>query len=249
MPGSLDELTRSGWPGLSEVDVDGWVVRISGGVTQRANSVLPRAAPPDPAVALAEVERRYREHGLPAVFQLSPDARPDGLDGLLVARGYRYGSPTTVAVADVGTALDRLPDNDVHVTVATEPDPVWLALWWAVDGRGDERALATARRILTGGPALYGTVTDAGGAAAVARLALVDDWGGLYCMATRPDARRRGHGGAVLRGLLAHAADTGIRRTWLQVRAENTAALALYTAAGYTPATRYHYRTGPTPAR
>lgn len=243
---SLDELTRRGWPALSEVDVDGWLVRLAGGVTQRANSVLPLAAPADPAAALTEVERRYREHGLPAVFQLSPGSQPAGLDEVLAARGYRYGSPTTVAVADVGTVLDRLPDNGVRVTVTTEPDPAWLALWWAVDGRGDEHALALARRILTAGPALYGTVTDAGGAAAVARLALVEDWGGLYCMATRSDARRRGHGTAVLRGLLAHA---GVRRTWLQVRAENTAALALYGAAGYAPASRYHYRTGRIPDR
>jgi N-acetylglutamate synthase len=242
----LDELARRGWPALSEVDVGGWVVRVSGGVTQRANSVLPLVAPADPVAALIEVERRYREHGLPAVFQLSPDSRPAGLDALLAGRGYRYGAPTIVATADAGTVLDRLPDNGVRVDVATEPDPAWLGLWWAVDGRGDKHALAVARRILTAGPALYGTVTDAGGAAAVARLALVDDWGGLYCMATRADARRRGYGATMLRGLLAHA---GVRRTWLQVRAENTAALALYTAAGYTPATRYHYRTGPIPDR
>lgn len=245
----LDELTRRGWPALSEVDVDGWLVRISDGVTQRANSVLPLAAPTDPVAALAEVERRYRERGLPAVFQLSPDAHPNGLDELLADRGYTYGSPTTVAVADVDTVLDRLPDNEIRVTVATKPDPAWLALWWAVDGRGDERALAIARRILTAGPALYATISDTGAAAAVARLALVDDWGGLYCMAVRADARRRGHGRAVLRGLLSCAAESGVRRTWLQVRAENTAATALYTAAGYTLATRYHYRTGPTPDR
>lgn len=236
---------RRGWPALSEVDIDGWVARVSGGVTQRANSVIPSAAPKDPTAALDRVERLYAEHGLPAVFQLGPDARPDGLDAILDARGYVLGSPTTVSVADADTVLDRLPHNGSRVEVTDEPDEAWLDLWWSVDGRGDHHARETARRILTGGPARYGTVTDAGGVAAVARLAVVDEWGGLYCMAVRPDARRRGHGLAVLRGLLAHAAARGVSRTWLQVRSENTGALALYARAGYTPTSRYHYRTRP----
>jgi ribosomal protein S18 acetylase RimI-like enzyme len=237
----LNELTRAGWPALEEVHVDGWVARFSGGVTQRANAVLPLAVPTDPRDALDRVEKLYADRGLPVVFQLGLDARPDGLDQMLVDRGYEFGSLTSIQTADVDHVLDALGDEHA-VDIADAPDPAWLDLWWAVDGRGDAAALAVAEKILTGGPALYATIRDQGQPVAVGRLALVGEWGGVYCLAVRPDVRRRGFGGAVLAGLLAAGRDRGITRTWLQVRAENTTARRLYARAGYTEAGQYHYR-------
>lgn len=235
-----DDLLRHGWPALSEVDISGWVARLSGGVTQRANSVAPLAAPADVDTAVDEVERLYSGHGLPAIFQLGPTVCPPDLDSVLAARGYAYGSPTSVEAASVATVVAGLPS--ASVTVAGSPSREWLDLWWAVDGRGGASARELARRILTAGPARYGSVRDAAGVAAVARLAVVGEWGGLYCMAVRPDARRRGLGSVLLRGLLE---ESGVRRVWLQVREDNAAARAFYTRAGFRPVARYHYRTRP----
>lgn len=233
-----DELLRRGWPALSEVDIDGWVARLSGGVTQRANSVAPLAEPPRVSAAIDEVERLYAGRGLPAIFQLGPTVHPPDLDARLAARGYTYGSPTSVEVAQVADLLGGLPRGEV--LVADEPDEAWMDLWWAVDGRGDEAARAVARRILTSGPARYGSVLDDDGVAAVARVAIVGEWGGLYCMAVRPDARRRGLGRVLLRGLLEGAS---VRHCWLQVREDNPGARAFYARAGFRQAARYHYRT------
>ncbi|MBF4460987.1 GNAT family N-acetyltransferase [Rathayibacter sp. VKM Ac-2878] len=44
-----------------------------------------------------------------------------------------------------------------------------------------------------------------------------EQWCGLFALATRPDARRRGHASAVIAVLLAAAAERGIERFWLQV--------------------------------
>ncbi|MFC4851920.1 GNAT family N-acetyltransferase [Actinophytocola glycyrrhizae] len=233
----FDELMRAGWPATDEVAVDGWVARFAGGVTQRANSVLPFAAPADLGAALLRVERLYATRGLPTVFQLGPSAQPAGLDDVLAARGYEFGSPTSIQTAPVG---DVRPDPSVRI--AESPSDEWLDLWWRVDGRGDQSALDVAAEILCGGPALYATVRDTAGVAAVGRLALVGEWGGVYCMAVRPGVRRRGHGAAVLSGLLAAGRACGVTRAWLQVRAENTAAFSLYRKAGFTETSRYHYR-------
>jgi N-acetylglutamate synthase len=232
-----DDLMRAGWPALDEVEVDGWVARFSGGVTQRANSVMPLRAPGDLDAALGRVERLYAARGLPVVFQLGPSAAPAGLDDVLAARGYEFGSPTSIQTASV----ESVPRVD-GVEIADSPSDEWLDLWWQVDGRGDQSALDVAVKILLGGPALYASMRDSGGVAAVGRLALVGEWGGVYCMAVRPSARRRGHGAAVLSGLLRAGQTRGITRAWLHVRAENTAALSLYRQAGFTEASRYHYR-------
>lgn len=233
-----DDLLRRGWPALSEVDIDGWLARASGGVTQRANSVAPLAAPPDVGSAIGAVERFYAGHGLPAIFQLGPSVYPPDLDAELARRGYTFGSPTTVMAAPVDRVLSGLRAG--RVEVADEPSAEWLDLWWAVDGRGDAAALDVARRILVGGPARYGSVRDAAGVAAVARLALVGEWGGLYCMAVRPGMRRRGLGSVLLRGLLD---DAGVTHCWLQVREDNPGAQAFYARTGFTATARYHYRT------
>lgn len=228
---------RAGWPALDEVEVDGWVARFSGGVTQRANSVVPLRAPDDLGAALGRVERLYAARGLPVVFQLGPSAQPAGLDLVLAARGYEFGSPTSIQTATVG----EVPPQP-GVSIADVPSDEWLALWWQVDGRGDQSALDIAVKILTGGPALYATVRDAAGVVAVGRLALVGEWGGVYCMAVRDDSRRRGYGAAVLSGLLHAGRARGVTRAWLHVRAENTAAHSLYRQAGFTETSRYHYR-------
>lgn len=224
---------RAGWPAIEEIDVDGWVARFSGGVTNRANSVLPLAAPADLDRALSRVEALYAERDLPTVFQVGDQP---GLDRALADRSYALGSPTRVYTVDI----DQPVGTDVDI--AETPSPEWLDLWWAVDGRGDAAALAVAEKILTGGPALYATIHDDHGAAAVARLALVGEWGGVYCLAVRKDVRRLTLGARILDGVLAAGRERGVTRSWLQVRAENTAARRLYERAGYTEVATYHYR-------
>lgn len=63
-----------------------------------------------------------------------------------------------------------------------------------------------------------------------------------------PDAfRRRGHGGALLRYVLARAVQGGMERALLEVRASNAPALALYASAGFTACGRrkgYYSDTG-----
>jgi ribosomal protein S18 acetylase RimI-like enzyme len=230
----LNDLMRAGWPALEEVDVDGWVARFSAGVTNRANSVLPVATPADLDKALARVEALYAGRGLPAVFQLADSE----LDRVLAARGYELISPTSTQTARIGDV--SRPDG---IAITETPDQEWLDLWWAVDGRGDANTLAVAVKILTGGPALYATLRDDRGAAAIGRLALVGEWGGVYCMAVRPDVRRRGLGSSVMRGLLAAGQERGCANVWLHVLAGNTGAKALYAGFGFTEVGTYHYRT------
>ncbi|HSN38452.1 MAG TPA: GNAT family N-acetyltransferase, partial [Arthrobacter sp.] len=119
--------------------------------------------------------------------------------------------------------------------------------WWSVDGRGDGAALSVARGILERCPSLYALVRDdAGRPAAVGRLALppggTSATGGLYCMVTSPEVRRRGHATRILQGLLREGGTRGLSSYWLLVMASNAGARELYTGAGFTEAGRYLYR-------
>ncbi|HEX3778103.1 MAG TPA: GNAT family N-acetyltransferase [Pseudonocardiaceae bacterium] len=246
----LDALMRQGWPAQIEVPVDGWIARLSGGVTQRANSVLPLAAPVDLVDTIERVERLYREHGIAPTFQVGPTAQPDGLDEVLAERGYQPRTPVSVQTAAVEDVLREIatlapaPSVGGGVQISEEPSQSWLDFWWTVDGRGDEaRAKEVARHILTAGPALYAARYDQSGVTAIGRLALVGDWAGLYCLAVRPDCRRQGQAIAIISALLDEARARGVRYTWLQVMIANVGARALYARLGFRTAADYHYRT------
>lgn len=239
----LDRLLRAGWPAHTEIPVDGWIARLSSGVTQRANSVLPIAAPADLAATLDRVEQLYQAHGVAPSFQIGPAAQPAHLDEALAERGYELRSRATIEIADVDEVLAALADVDPgQVRISGEPDIDWMDLWWAVDSRGDERAKAVAHGLMTAGDALYADRRDEHGASAIGRLALVEDWAGLYCLAVRPDVRRTGQAGSIIRALLEQARDQGVRHVWLQVLADNRGALALYRRLGFRAAADYHYR-------
>jgi ribosomal protein S18 acetylase RimI-like enzyme len=243
----IGALMDAAWPAAEREVSGGWVLRAAAGVTQRANSAWPRDPGGDPARQLAALRSArlwYRNRRLPLIFQMFEDPRSAPLHAVLDAEGFTRQSETLVLVRKAGAESGSA---DTGVELATTPSAEWLRLWWSVDGRGDEAAMAVARGILEGCPALYALLRDdAGAPAAVGRLAVPPagalGWGGLYCMATRPDARRRGYGARILQALLGAGADRGLDAYWLLVTSANAGARELYAGAGFSEAGRYLYR-------
>lgn len=230
----------------------------------------PGSDSPGRHAALRAARLWYRDRRLPLIFQLFDDPRSAGLHALLDAEGFTRQSETLVMWRDAGTtpasadsavpqpAVPQPPVPVSGVELSAEPSPEWLELWWQVDGRGGGAELATARAILTGCPSIYALVrSDDGVAAAVGRLALPPGrpggrgevlggeaarWGGLYGMATRPDARRRGYARQIMRALLNEGTARRLAGYWLLVTAANQGAQQLYADAGFSEAGRYLYR-------
>lgn len=69
----------------------------------------------------------------------------------------------------------------------------------------------------------------------------------LLTLAVLPGARRRGHGTALLAGFLAESVRRGAATAFLEVAADNTAALSLYARHGFTEVGRRrgYYRDAP----
>lgn len=252
-PGALVE--QATWPPARVVDVDGWRVGLSGGLTRRANSLLPLGAPADVEASLDRVEALYAEVGQPTVVRVCRAATP-GLDDRLRARGYALVARTDVLVQPIdGTGgprgTVRTGAGQVRFSVADHPDAGWLALWSGskapLSTRRDAPDVAAARQalvhdVLEGAPAVYLLATDPEGPVGVIRAAFAEDWAALSCLVVAPHARRRGLGRALTLRALDEAARRGARRAFLQVEADNTGAAALYTGLGFQPAERYLYR-------
>lgn len=247
-PLDLEAAMDAAWPAPERSGGRGWVLRAAGGVTQRANSIWPRALTAgqpgaDLPAQLAHARTWYRSRRLPVIFQLFDTPATAALHDLLDAEGFTRQSETVVMTS--GPLAGETAAAAAAVEISREPSAEWLRIWWEVDGRGGGDALAIAREILLGCPSIYALVRDGDGrAAAVGRLAIPagSAQGGLYCMATRAEARRRGYGTTVLRSLLRAGAGQGVRDFWLLVTAANHGAQAMYANAGFTEAGRYLYR-------
>ncbi|WP_437177238.1 GNAT family N-acetyltransferase [Arthrobacter globiformis] len=249
----LEAVMDAAWPAPDREVSGGWVLRAAGGVTQRANSIWPRSEPQgtgdERLAALRDARSWYRGRRLPVIFQVFDTPGSAALNAVLDAEGFTRQSETLVMVraADTVPGGGTTADAGSGLEIAEQPSAEWLDLWWSVDGRGGAAELETARAILSGCPSLYALVRDDGGQpAAVGRLALVPgtagSWGGLYCMATRPEARRRGYAARIQEALFREGAARGMAGYWLLVMASNTAARELYSRAGFHEVSRYYYR-------
>jgi UDP-GlcNAc:undecaprenyl-phosphate/decaprenyl-phosphate GlcNAc-1-phosphate transferase len=242
----LDLVCARAWPPVEETLLGGWRLRFAGGVTKRANSVLPCRGAGDgeiDAARLAErldhVESAYLSHQLPPRFQVTASSWPTDLPEVLRHRGYSEGDRTLVMTREIGdTSAPEQVERDA-------PSPGWLNTWWSVDGRGGEAELSIAREILGRIDATCRFIEIHRGETVVAGgLAVIDaEWVGIYCMATLPEFRRRGFASAVLDEALAVGALHGATRAYLAVTAANEAARRLYEARGFSIQQAYSYFT------
>jgi N-acetylglutamate synthase len=244
----LDGLNARAWPALTVVDLDGWKLRTSRGLTRRANSVWPRAFGDRLGLEtkLANVERHYAERGLPTIFQVGPASQPKGLDRALAARGYERSEPVEVRTARIADLSGGLGATPTGLVLAETPSRRWLDAWARVGAR-DEASRDLAARMLerVPAPSVYALLEAGGEAVAVARAVLDGGWLGIGDVVTAARWRRRG----AARTLLAVLADWGAahaaEQAWLAVEAGNAPALRLYREAGFRPAYTYRYRSLP----
>ena len=239
----LATVAARGWPCLESEQLGAWTLRAAGGVTARANSVLPLGDPGlETAAALERVARWYGARNLDPRFQVTAEE-----DALLVRELERRGwTAERHALARVG-ALAPLADReaDARVELAREPGEAWLSLY----NRAGAGLSDTAREVLTGGPSVwFATVPghgDGDGPAAIGRCVVDGRWAGFAAVEVAPERRREGLARAVMAELARRALDEGASAAYLQVETGNAAARALYDRLGFADHHTYFYLRAP----
>ncbi len=250
-PSTADELAlvavaAAGWRAEHNAQLGGWWLRASGGFTGRANSVLPLRQPGMPLdEALQRAAAWYTERGLPLLVLVPLEARRL-LDAGLGERGWS-ADPLVHTMAGRLDVLDRAVHTgasahaDHTVELAHSPAEAWLARFR--DGAGSASA---ARGVLTRHDrAVFASVRDGARVVAIGRGTLDDGWLGVSAVEVAPDLRRSGLARSVMAALWRWGAAQGAARSYLQVWAENDAAVTLYRSLGYWVHHDYHYRRPP----
>ncbi len=234
---AYEERSFNAWPARQTVCFNGWLFRMAGGFTKRANSV--NAVEPGATFdgVRAAAEALYARHGLPAVFRLSPLA-PIEADAELADAGYVAFDPTCVAQSSLAGA-----ERHASVHIASAPMPEWLDGFAAANGIGSsQRSMHDAIVQAIALPAAFATLHAHGEPIGFGLAVLERGAVGLYDIVIDPSKRRHGHGGSLTRALLHWAREQGATSAYLQVREQNEAARRLYAGLGFEDLYRYHYR-------
>lgn len=233
-PEAIERAAAAAWPS-AEVEVrDGWLLRHTPGLDRaRSNAGLPLTPEPDPGVVVAWCAAR----GAVPLVQVAPLEGRTALDQGLAGAGWAELMRVDVLTAP-STAIG--PPRE-PVAVLTTPAPRWLAAWGRAEGRQDVEA--HRREVFARIPAGRAGYALVGGGSAVGLAIATDDGAcGLFCMATHPEARRRGLASAVVEGLAEWARGAGSSLLYLQVLTSNAAARGLYERAGFTRSHGYVHR-------
>jgi len=234
---ALEERSFNAWPARQNVFFGGWLFRLAGGYTKRANSA--NAAVPGASFegVRGAAEALYARHGLPAVFRLSPLAPPEA-DQELAQAGYALFDPTQVACASLATAA---PHPSIRIDSA--PSSAWLEGIAAANGVEPAQAElhhAMVRAIAL--PAAFASLHEGGEAVGFGLAVLDRGAAGCYDIVVAPGRRRRGHGRALTQALMHWGREAGATCAYLQVREQNEAARRLYAELGFEDCYGYHYR-------
>ena len=233
----LEELALNAWPAGQSVLFGGWVFRLSGGFTKRANSAnaIHPTAPFEDVRAAAET--LYARHSLPAIFRVSPLAGAEA-DRDLERAGYQVFDPSLVMTAPLEQS-----GLGAEVDITEAPTGPWL------DGIAAANAVTEGQRkshdlmvSLIPMQTAFGTLRHGGEAVGFGLAVREGDYVGLFDIVVSPAARGRGRGLALTEALLGWGLGAGASQAYLQVRADNEAACRLNTRLGFRCAYRYHYR-------
>jgi N-acetylglutamate synthase len=233
-----EECAFNAWPARQTVIYDGWVARFADGYTKRANSASALNPCGDIERVVSHTEHLYAARDMPSIFRLSPLADPS-LDAYLERRGYQRADEAIVMIAD---GFDSVEPDDVAEITGRPSDP-WNAVFRATSVVSIN--LQTAHDAIVAAipvPAGFGVLLENGlplscGLAVAERGAV-----GLFDVATVPEGRRRGLARRLVLSLLGWGKSHHARTAYLQVVANNTPAIALYSSLGFRHAYSYHYR-------
>lgn len=236
---AIERAALEGWPAEEVEEVQGWVLRRTVGVgRRRSNSLFPPAESGHAVRTLELALATAEELDFAAVVQVSPAEVHLRLDEALEDRGMSIGGRTLVLAGDI--MPPRSGAADAVALGALDHD--WVEAWAAV--AGPDGVEETAELVLSqlGERARFACVDVDGVPAATAIGVRHQAWLGVFSLTVAPAARRRGLATAVMDALERWAAGEGATATYLQVEADNDAALTLYARRGMAIAHSYHYR-------
>jgi len=231
------------WPTLEEQWRQGCLLRFGGGFLRRANCVVPLGPVVGDPVGLVEAcEEEYASRGMDIRFKMLPEVVPAALTAALEGRGYRREADTQVMTR----ALSRCHPTACSPSVVSLDRQSWAEVYSeCADLTSHEHGLllAMVRKMVM--PIRLGALRAGDRFVSCGMAVGRGKRVGVYCVATAPERRNRGHCRELVDDLLIWGRNQGAQVAYLQVGRRNTPAQCLYARLGFRPVYAYHYLTRP----
>jgi hypothetical protein len=132
----LERIADVAYPAERVEILDGWLLRASGDLGRRVNSVAPLDSGTLPLdEKIDQTEAWYRDRGRSPIFKLTDAASPRHLDASLAGRGYREDAAVVVMTRGLPSG-EPVPHD---VVLADVPDHAWRSALCAFSGKSAER--------------------------------------------------------------------------------------------------------------
>lgn len=243
----FQELTHNAWPCRQHLLLNGWILRISEGYTQRANSVLPlHYHGTDPVADIHIAEVVYQKTQLSKIiFQIPDCVAPPSLDEVLATIGYEKKSKTIVMTKTLDNQVVTKTIRDDLRYECDQNHVRWLNFkkMCSMDMNTYNPLLEKIiERIVNPAPRFFYTIANKeiiGGLLGVVERGYF----GLFGLEVSPHHRRKHVALSLMQYIIEWCKTNQVHTIYLQVEEVNNPALVLYQKLGFIPAYFYHYRT------
>lgn len=239
MIAALERATLNALPAPRMLYDDPFVVKAFLGGTGRANAAASLDPRPDAELPkrVARIATHYRRLGLRPRFRSSP-LDPVGLAAHLRAQGWQDADESLVTCGPVAPVAMA----DAAVEFLTEPAAEWREVIGTVEYQSATRRAEKLEAVkLLAIPAAWLVLRENGEALAAMSATCDGTFCGVFDLAVRPEARRRGLAQRML-GAAAHWAEAqGATHLFAQVAAANAASRSLQAGLGMLEQYRYTY--------
>jgi ribosomal protein S18 acetylase RimI-like enzyme len=236
------ELSSNSWPARTCIFLNGWVVRVSEGVTKRANSVLPIRYTGDIREDITAVEAIYKQRDLPVIFQLPDYVEPHNLKEILSSLNYTSTDETLVMTAKIEDSSLNMNDEYSYSFAHAED---WLQALTDISPQYHE-SLDGMKQVIGRIPfpkvfccAHHKAIVGVG-LGVVERTFL-----GMYSLNVNPEYRLKGIGHSIVTKIIQWGKSHGATHMYLQVHSRNGEAISFYRKIGFQERYRYRYFVSP----
>lgn len=235
----LEETGMNSWPSENRLLYDGWVLNISSGWSNRANSVVPlykSQLPLDEKIGYCE--KLFRRSKLTPVFRVFENEDCDQLEQFLKNRSYDNDLRISVQSLD----LDRKYSTSADIIECSTTEDEWGSWFGKFYGKSDEETKGYYRIVKQIVLPVFPVLKMYKGRTAGCGLGVLDGKNlGLFDIAVADELRGKGVGTAITESILQWGRGMGAERAWLQMEVSNSAASHIYSKLGFAEIYRYKY--------
>ena len=239
----FQELTHRAWLARDTVVHKGWLVRVSEGVTKRANSVMPISYHGvDLEKDISIVYKLYKDNNLPLIFQIPDYFEPLNLIEYL--RNSEFLMTDETIVMSIEIEQDNISPNEdrFDVVIEHDVDVKWYqALKRLTDI--DSSKLEGFKKIIsrTSNEKITCSVMKDNLPIGIVLGVIEGPYIGIFDLVVHSDYRRQGIGEFIMQMMLSYAQKNKLQTMYLQVEANNLSAIKLYKKLNFQERYRYRY--------